>query len=209
LFETRREGTEAFSSASGRGSVLSSWWIELGLTQDDRDVLVGIFVGDVVQGACSVDCEDARVCGPGDSVVLVDDHVFALVLQHAHQVSGAVDGDAAGTDGACRVRAEAQGLPDEGRLSHADTANDCNVDFVLGVVVGLQQAVGTGFCVNAQARARVRRCRRQRSLPWLLLLLLLLVVCMFRRGVGRRVGARQDAWSRRREGHTQARLVCC
>jgi hypothetical protein len=133
-----------------------------------------------------------------------------LVLQHAHQESGAVDSDAAGTDGARRVRGEAQGLPDKGRLSHADTANDGNVDFMLGVVVGLQQAVGTGFCVNAQTRARMRRCRRQRSLPWLLLLLLLLVVCIYRRGVGRRVGARQNAWSRRRrEGQTQARLVCC
>lgn len=55
-----------------------------GLTQDDRDVLVRVFVGDVVQGACGVDGGHARVCGPGDPVVSIDDHVLELALQHAH-----------------------------------------------------------------------------------------------------------------------------
>jgi hypothetical protein len=84
LLETRTEGIDAFSSASARGLAWSAWWMMFGLTQDDRDVLVRVFVGDVVQGACGVDGGHARVCGPGDSVVSIDDHVLELALQHAH-----------------------------------------------------------------------------------------------------------------------------
>ena len=106
LLEIRTEGIDAFSSASRRVLALSSWWLELRLTQDDRDVLVRVLVGDVVQGACSVDSGHTRVCGPGDSVVSVDDHVFELALQHAHHESSAVDVDAVRSDSTCRMGGE-------------------------------------------------------------------------------------------------------
>lgn len=162
----------------------------LELTQHDWNVLKRVFVGDVVQSACSVDCGHARVGGPGDPVVLVDDHVLELALQHAHLESGAVEVDAAGADGSGGLQAEAQGVLDEGRLAHSCGADDSNVDLVLSVVVGLQEAVGTGFGINAQAlqRRRLRRCARQRALPWLLLALLLLLalaVCICGRRSGR------------------------
>lgn len=170
LLETRSEGIEAFSRASRQGSVWSSWWLavsRLGLTQHDWNVLKRVLVGNVVQGACGVDCGYARVCGPGDFVVAVDDHVFELALQHADLESGVVEIDAAGTDGSLGLRDEAQGLLDEGRLAHSDGADDSNVDLVFSVVVGLQEAVGTGFGIEAQAvqSRRLRRCARQRALP--------------------------------------------